>query len=198
MIRFSGAIAAVAVAAALGSAQPPKTLPRPKMLSELPMPKAGLSFAFSRGEIATIKNDEGVLEVIDIVEKEERATIRKTIWDIDADGWFDAEGFNLVKAYPRSGLWAMRTAKGNRPPGAGSGLPTAQGAVVPNTPPRLYRAGPGDIITHIDGIAVTSYERYVFAINNAKNPRDLAILVMNGETGRRHVYYITAFKTAIE
>ena len=198
MIRFASAIAAFAAVAAFGHAQPPTSPPRPKMLSELPMPKAGQTFKFNRGDLTTIKDDE-ILEVIDITPgAEETATVRKTIWDIDADGWFDSEGFNIAKAYPRSGLWAMRTKKGNRPPGTGSGLPTSPTTLVPNAPPRLFRAGPGDIITHIDGIAVTSAERYVYAINHAKNPRDLPIVVMSGDTGRQHVYYITAFKAAIE
>ena len=56
------------------------------------------------------------------------------------------------------GLWAMRTTKGNRPPNTGSGLPSSPMSLVPQATPRLYRAGPNDVITHIDGVAVTSFE----------------------------------------
>jgi S1-C subfamily serine protease len=93
----------------------------------------------------------------------------------------------------------MRTVKGNRPPSMASrsglgGLNEPAASLIPQPPPRLYRAGPGDILTHIDGVAVTSYERFVYAVNAAANKRDIPVVVTDGHTGRRHLYFITAFK----
>ena len=186
--------------AAAGSGQPPAPPVRPKLASELPRPKAGEKFKLDRGEVKTRKDEDGLLEVTDVsVAKSRDVAMPAADWTLDVDGWFDREGFNIAKAYPRSSLWAMRTVRGNRPPSStGSGLPTSPAAVVPQAPPRLYRAGPNDIITHIDGVAVTSYARFVYAINSAANPRDIPIVVMNGNTGRRHVFYVTAFKAASE
>lgn len=188
-------VAIAAVASADGRAQPPTAPTPPKLLSELPVPKAGHKLKLGRGDVKSQKDDDGLLEVTEVILGDERAvTMPATNWVLDVDGWFDAEGFNLTKAYPRSGLWSMRTVKGNRPAGAGSGLSPA--TLVPQTPPRLYRAGPGDIITHIDGVAVTSYERFAYAISSAANARDIPIVVMDGATGRKHVHYVTAYKAA--
>ena len=191
-LALSAALAAIASTVAL--AQPPA--PRSKLASELPMPIAGTMFKLIRTEVKSKKDDDGLQEVSELIaaKDEQTVTIPAATWEIDADGWFDSEGFNVTKAFPRSGLWAMRTAKGNRPGGAGSGLSTSAASQVLQAQPRLYRAGPNDVITHIDGIAVTTYERYIFALNSAANPRDIPIVVMNSETGRRRVFYITAFK----
>jgi len=189
----------VVIAAGEGPAQPPEpALSRhAQLLSELPLPRVGDKVQLGRDEVTMEKDDDGLLEVMNVSAGASKiATIPSTNWVLDADGWFDSEGFNLTKAYPRSGFWAMRTAKGNRPPGSGSGLPSAAAPLLPQTPPRLYRAGPGDIITHIDGIPVTSYERYIYALNSAANHRDIPIVVMNGSNGRRHVFYITAYKSS--
>lgn len=184
--------------AAFASAQP--TAPRPKLASEYPLPKAGEQFKLDRGDVKTRKDDDGLLEVMAV-----SATDAKTVvmpapeWTLDADGWFDSEGFNITKAYPRSGLWSLRTAKGNRPPSpTGSGLPSSPVGLVPTPPTRQYRAGPHDIITHVDGVHVTSFARFIYAINSASNPRDIPIVVMNGSTGRRHIFYVTAYKAAAE
>lgn len=186
--------------AVAGSAQPPAAPARPKLASELPKPKAGEKLKLERSEVKTRKDEDGLLEVTDVTAaKAKDVAMPAAEWTLDADGWFDNEGFNIAKAYPRSGLWAMRTVRGNRPPSStGSGLPTSPAAMVPQAPPRLYRAGPNDIITHIDGVAVTSYARFVYAINSAANPRDIPIVVMNGNTGRRHVFYVTAYKAGNE
>ena len=193
-VLFSAAV--VALAATAGPAQPPAGTPRPKLASELPTPKVGEKLKLSRSDVKSKKDDDGLLEVTDVVAKDELVVAVPTAtWELDADGWFDAEGFNITRAYPRSGLWAMRTTKGNRPPGSGSGLASSPTSLVPQAPARLHRAGPNDIITHSDGVAVTSYERFVYAINSAATPRDLPIVVMNGETGRRHVFYVRAYKS---
>ncbi|MFO0806768.1 MAG: hypothetical protein U0791_26995 [Gemmataceae bacterium] len=186
--------------AVAGAAQPPAAPARPKLASELPKPKAGEKLKLERSEVKTRKDEDDLLEVTDVTAaKAKDVAMPAAEWTLDADGWFDNEGFNISKAYPRSGLWAMRTIRGNRPPSStGSGLPTSPSALVPHAPPRLYRAGPNDIITHIDGVAVTSYARFVYAINTASNPRDIPIVVMNGNTGRRHVFYVTAYKTGNE
>jgi hypothetical protein len=199
MVRIVGSAFAVAAIVAIVSAdapgQPPATRVVPQLISEMPAPKVGDKLTLDRSEVKMQKDDDGLLEVVDMIPgKEQTVTITLTEWDLDADGWFDKEGFNLTKAYPRSGLWAMRSVKGNRPLGSGSGLPSSPTSLVPQTPPRLYRAGPGDIITHIDGIAVTSYPRYVYAINNASNTRDIPLVVMSGANGRRHLHFITAYK----
>ncbi len=191
------AAATATLAATAGLAQPPAGSIRPKLMSELPVPKAGDKLQLGRAEVKSKKDADGLLEVTEVVaaKDEASATIPAAKWELDADGWFDSEGFNLTRAYPRSGLWAMRTAKGNRPANAtGSGLAGSPAALVPQAPARLYRAGPNDVITHIDGIAVTSYERYLYALNSTATPRDIPIVVMNAETGRRHIFYITAFK----
>ena len=192
-LAFSAALAAIATTVAL--AQPPA--PRSRLASEMPMPKAGTTIMLSRSEVKSKKDDDGLQEVSEVVaaKEEKMVTIPTSTWEIDADGWFDSEGFNVTKAFPRSGLWAMRTAKGNRPGTAGSGLSTSASQTL-QAQPRLYRAGPNDVITHIDGIAVTTYERYIFALNSAANPRDIPIVVLNSQTSRRHVFYITAFKVS--
>jgi hypothetical protein len=182
--------------ASLVSAQPP--IARPKLASELPMPRAGERIKLERSDVKFRKDEDDLLEVTSAEAGETKEVAMPTpAWTLDADGWFDAEGFNVTKAYPRSGLWALRTVRGNRPASStGSGLPSSPSAVVPQAPPRLYRAGPNDIVTHIDGVAVTSYARFIYAINSTDNPRDIPIVVMNGNTGRRHVFYVTAFKIA--
>jgi hypothetical protein len=179
--------------AAVAPAQPSA---KPKLASELPVPKAGQKLKLERTEVKTRKDDDGLLEVTDfVVEKGNDVTMPAPEWTLDADGWFDSDGFNVTKAFPRSGLWALRTQRGNRPPSnTGSGLPSSPANVVPVAPPRLYRAGPNDIITHIDGVAVTSYARFIYALNTTTNPRDIPIVVMNGNTGRRHIFYVTAYK----
>ena len=181
---------------AVSQAQPGAKGAKPPLLSELSKPKAGEKLKLERNDVKSRKDDDGLFEVTDTTaSKTKDVTVPAGDWTLDADGWFDSEGFNVTKAYPRSGLWAMRTVRGNRPPSStGSGLPSSPSALVPQAPPRLYRAGPNDIITHIDGVAVTSYARFVYAINTASNPRDIPIVVMNGNTGRRHVFYVTAFK----
>jgi len=184
--------------AAVGAAQPAG--PRHKLASELPVPKAGEQIKLDRGDVKSRKDDDGLSEVMDVAASEAKTVVMPAVeWTLDADGWFDSEGFNITKAYPRSGLWAMRSTKGNRPPSAtGSGLPSSPVGLVPQAPPRLYRAGPNDIVTHIDGVAVTSYARFIYALNSAANPRDIPVVVMNGNTGRRHVFFITAYKTTGE
>lgn len=184
-----------------GRGQPPAGPTAPKLASELPPPQAGDKVKLARAEARVKLDDDGIQEVSEMTAgPEETVTIPSTNWQLDADGWFDAEGFNVVKAYPRSGLWAMRVQRGNRPGAPAKsgleGLITPASPLIPQPPPRLYRAGPGDIITHVDGIAVTSYERFVYAVNAAANKRDIPIVVMDGGTGRKHVYYVTAFKVS--
>lgn len=181
----------------VGQAQIPTP---PKLASELPKPKAGEKFKIEQSQVKARKDEDGLLEVTDVTAEDAKEVAMPVAeWTLDADGWFDKEGFNVTKAYPRSGLWALRTVRGNRPPSStGSGLPTSPAALVPQAPPRLYRAGPNDIITHINGVAVTSYVRFVYALNTAANPRDIPIVVMNGNTGRRHVFYVTAYKSGSE
>jgi hypothetical protein len=198
MIRFLLLAGFIGCAVSLAGAQPK---PQPPLLSELPMPKAGEKLKLDRASFETKKDDDGLLEVRDLeAGKTLNVTMPAVQWTLDADGWFDSEGFNVTKVYPRSGLWALRTVKGNRPAGStgGSGLPSSPSALVPQAPPRLYRAGPTDIITHIDGIAVNTPARFHFALNSAANPRDIPIVVMSGSTGRKHVFYVTAYKLAGE
>lgn len=202
--RRGGWAAALAVAAlttaSIGTAQPPTPATMPKLLSELPAPRAGVMVTLARAEAKVKLDEDGLQEVSEMVAgAEETVIIPSTNWTLDADGWFDVEGFNVTKAFPRSGLWALRTVKGNRPPTAAkSGLedlvnPSAS-PLLASPPTRLYRAGPGDIITHIGGVAVTSYERFVYALNAADNKRDVPVVVMDGNTGRRRLYYVTLFK----
>jgi hypothetical protein len=197
MLRALLAASLVGGIATLASAQPK---PKPRLASEQPMPKVGEKLNLEHNEVKSRKDEDGLFEVSDVVAaKAQEVAIPKIEWTLDVDGFFDSEGFNITKAYPRSGLWAMRVTRGNRPPSStGSGLPTSPAAVVPVAPPRLYRAGPNDIITHIDGVAVTSYARFIYALNSASNPRDIPIVVMNGNTGRKHVFYITSYKLASE
>lgn len=187
----------VALALATAPAQPPADPYRGKLMSELPTPKAGEKVTVVRAEAKTKADELGVPEVVEMTPGEEAAaTIPAATWELDADGWFDSEGFNITRVFPRSGLWALRTARGGPRlvPAAQSG-PLA-GLVAPALP-RTYRAAPGDIITHINGIAVNTYPRFVFALNSAANPRDLPIVVMDGHSGRRHLYYVTAVKVLV-
>lgn len=185
----------VALALATAPAQPPVAPPQGKLLSELPPPKAGEKVMVVRVAETKTKADElGVPEVMEMTPGEEAAvTVPAAVWELDADGWFDSEGFNVTRVFPRSGLWALRTERGGPrlvpPPQPG---PLA-GLVAPALP-RTYRAAPGDIITHINGIAVNTYPRFVFALNSAANPRDLPVVVLDGHSGRRHLYYVTAVK----
>jgi hypothetical protein len=176
-------------------AQPPVATPQGKLLSELPPPKAGEKVMVVRVVETKTKADLlGVSEVVEMTPGEEAAvTIPAAVWELDADGWFDSEGFNVTRVFPRSGLWALRTERGGP-----RLLPLAQPGPHPGmlaaNPPRTYRAAPGDIITHVNGIAVNTYPRFVFALNSAANPRDLPVVVLDGHSGRRHLYYVTAVK----
>jgi hypothetical protein len=193
-VPFALGFASLVCAGALAQPPAPAAAGHPHLLSEFPIPKIGARVQLGRDEVIVEKDDDGLLEVMNVAAGEGKTVvIPSTDWVLDADGWFDSEGFNLTKAYPRSGFWAMRTTKGNRRPV--SGPPSASQSLVPQTPPRLYRAGPGDIITHIDGIPVTSFDRYVYAVNNASNHRDIPVVVMSGSDGRKHLYYITAYKS---
>lgn len=192
------AVGLVALALAAAPAQPPVATPQGKLLSELPPPKAGEKVMVVRLVETKTKADElGVPEVMEMTPGEAAAvTIPATTWELDADGWFDPEGFNLTRVFPRSGLWALRTQKGGP-----RLLPLAQPGPLPGmlaaNPPRTYRAAPGDIVTHINGIAVNTYPRFVFALNSAANPRDLPVVVLDGHSGRRHLYYVTAVKVLV-
>ena len=188
----------VALAFAAAPAQPPASQYPGRLISELPPPKAGEKVMVVRVAETKTKADElGVPEVMEMTPGEEAAVVvPAAVWELDADGWFDPEGFNVTRVFPRSGLWALRTERG------GPRLfPLAQPGPIPGmlaaNPPRTYRAAPGDIITHINGIAVNTYPRFVYALNTATNPRDLPIVVLDGHSGRRHLYYVTAVKVLV-
>ena len=154
---------------------------RTKLLSELPEPKAGDKLKVQRAEVKTKADKDGKLDVVSITRpagEGEEVTIPTTYWSLDIDGWFDAEGVNVAAMFPRSGLWGMRAAAGGKTDKS------------ENTYTQI-----GDIITHIDSIPVTSYERMVYAINAAKNPRDLPVVVMDGRSGGKQLVYVSAHKS---
>lgn len=180
---------------------------RRKLLSELPEPKAGDKLKVLPAEIKTKANDDGMLDVTEIVVPAgagDEVVLPPAQWELDVDGWFDDEGLNLTAIYPRSGLWSMRRSlggsgavkpatppPGGMPPGAG---PVASPLITDGRPKTQY-ADSGDVITHVNRVPVTSYERLVYAINSAPNKRDLPIVLMNGKTGRKQLLYVTAHKS---
>ncbi len=190
-----GALGAIALAAGVAvlaphrpalAADPPA---KGRLLSELPTPKAGDMLKAARSEVRTKKTDQGLEEVTEVVEPaataEETVTIPSAQWQLDVDGWFDDEGLNLTAIYPRSGLWGARHVSGKADPAQNTSL--GDRAQTP-------RGDIGDVITHVNGVRVSSYERLVYAINSAPNKRDLPVVLMNGRTGRRTLIYVTAHK----
>jgi hypothetical protein len=182
-----GLSAAVLVAGAVAVTAQDNSYPRPKKLSELPLPRVGDRVKFARAEILTKPDIDGVQDVTWVIEAvpgtADEKPIPSTHWQLDLDGWFDSEGFNITTVYPRSGLWAMRIA------------PDVRGAARADRP-LTHPAGTGDIITHIDGIAVTSYDKFVYAINRAPDKRELPVVLLDGSTGKKRLLYVTCSKYA--
>jgi hypothetical protein len=52
----------------------------------------------------------------------------------------------------------------------------------------------GDTISHVNGVAVTSYPALVYAVNSAKNKRDVPVVHVSGRTGKRRLMYVTCHK----
>jgi hypothetical protein len=98
-------------------------------------------------------------------------------WRLGVDGKFDSEGFNIEVIDPASGLNKMRPRKES----AEDGDPT-------------FAAKKGDVITHINGIKITNPTLLVYAVNAADNPRDLAIVLKDGDTGKSYLFHVTARK----
>jgi hypothetical protein len=98
-------------------------------------------------------------------------------WKLGVDGKFDHEGFNIELIDPSSGMLKMRCKK--------EGVEDGD-APIP--------AKKGDVITHINGVRITSPTLLVFAVNAADNPRDLAVVLKDGDTGKSYLYYVTARK----
>lgn len=170
------------------SAQAP---PGRKLLSELPLPKAGDKVQVGAAQIKTkaMEGEPGFAEVVEVLEpalgSDDYRVIPAVEWELDVDGWFDDEGLNLTAVYPRSGLWMMRGATGKVQPKVGP-------IGIERTETKF--ATRGDIITHVNGVAVKSYDRWVYAVNSAPNKRDIPVVVMDGRTGRKRLLYVTASK----
>jgi hypothetical protein len=101
----------------------------------------------------------------------------KLRWKLGVGGSIDNEGFNITDIEGTSGLAKMRMRKGHN---------DDEEPILP--------AKKGDIITHINGIRINNTTVLVFAVNNAPNPRDLPIVVKDGDTGKSYQFYVTARK----
>jgi hypothetical protein len=98
-------------------------------------------------------------------------------WRLGVDGKFDSEGFNIELIDPASGLNKMRPRKDSVEEGDAT-----------------FTAKKGDVITHINGIKITSPTLLVYAVNAADNPRDLAMVLKDGDTGKSYLFHVTARK----
>jgi S1-C subfamily serine protease len=58
----------------------------------------------------------------------------------------------------------------------------------------IWRADPGDVITHVNGYAVSTVEELVCAVSLAKNKDDVQIVLKDVENGKLLVFYVTATK----
>ncbi len=101
----------------------------------------------------------------------------KMRWKLGVGGTIDSEGFNITDLDPTSGLAKMRMRKGKND----------------DDEPTLP-AKKGDIITHIDGIRITNTTLLIFAVNSANDPRELPIVLKDGDTGKPYLFYVTARK----
>lgn len=88
--------------------------------------------------------------------------------------WFDFEGLNLEALAYNSPLLRLNERADRRG--------------------RQYYLERYDVITHIDGRPISSLEDYVYALQGAKDPRNLAIAIINGRDGQRMTLYGSAMK----
>jgi len=57
-----------------------------------------------------------------------------------------------------------------------------------------WMAEPGDIITHVNGYAVNTFEELLVAVSTAKKPEDVQIVVKDVNNGKSTIFYATAMK----
>jgi S1-C subfamily serine protease len=55
-------------------------------------------------------------------------------------------------------------------------------------------AEPGDIVTHVNGYAVNTFEELLVALSTAKKPEDVQVVVKDVNTGKSLMLYATAVK----
>jgi hypothetical protein len=101
----------------------------------------------------------------------------KLRWKLGVGGSIDSEGFNITDLDAASGLAKMRMRKDHND----------------DDEPTLA-AKKGDIITHINNVRITSTTLLVFAVNSADNPRDMPIVLKDGDTGKSYLFFVTARK----
>ncbi|HMO15586.1 MAG TPA: PDZ domain-containing protein [Pirellulaceae bacterium] len=87
------------------------------------------------------------------------------------DMWFDYEGLNIEGLAGNSPLLRLRDRYG-----------------------RSFYLERGDVITAIDGIPIRSFEDYLWALQDAQNPRNLRLTVINCRDGQ----YITLYGSAMK
>lgn len=180
MPRLLRALPALLLAAGLTTAAPPRDKPAPaddKLLSKLPHPEAGKAVEVTVAEFDKPAADGSLAGPPKATKKESVKVPAKGPWRLGADGWFDADGFNLTTIEKTSGLLQLRAAPGG-----------------PGAVPMQASAEPRDVVTHIDGVAVTSAEAFWFALDRAKDKADVAVVVRDGATGTNFLQYLSLTK----
>jgi hypothetical protein len=164
----------VTLTAGLALAAPPKDKPVPgddKLLSRQPYPEVGKKVEVTVVEYTGVGEDGSLAAAKRTTKKEVGTVPAKPDWKFGADGWIDADGFNLTKIARDSGLLGLRPAAGQE-----------QGGNM---------AEERDVITHIDGVAVTDVESFWYALGRAKNKKDLRIVIRDGTSGDEFLLYTT-------
>lgn len=163
-----------ALSAGLALAAPPKDKPPPgddKLLSKQPYPQVGKKLEVTVVEFAGVGDDGSLANAKRTTKKEEGKVPAKPAWRLGADGWIDADGLNLTKIADDSGLLALRPAAGQE-----------QGANM---------AELRDVVSHIDGVAVKDVESFWYALDRAKNKKDVRIVVRDGTSGDEFLLYVS-------
>jgi S1-C subfamily serine protease len=57
-----------------------------------------------------------------------------------------------------------------------------------------FSAEAGDIITHVNGYAVNTFEEMLVALSTAKKPEDVQVVVKDVNTGKDSAFFVTAKK----
>ena len=101
----------------------------------------------------------------------------KMRWKLGVGGSIDTEGFNITDIDGTSGLAKMRMRRDHN-----------------DDDEETLPAKKGDVITHVNNIRITNTTHLIYAVNSADNPRDLPIVLKDGDTGKSYLFYVTARK----
>jgi hypothetical protein len=57
-----------------------------------------------------------------------------------------------------------------------------------------WRADPDDVITHVNGYAVSTVQELLCALSDAKNKKDVQLVIKDVNSGKPNIFYVTATK----